>query len=55
MNTALCALADDDIVVAPMITGEARLDGVVAAVENLAVPERHCTVAVTPFSFSGLI
>lgn len=39
---SLRAIADEDIDVAPMITGEVRLDGVGAAFDNPAGRERHC-------------
>lgn len=45
---SLRALADGEIDVAPMITGEVGLDGVGAAFDDLADPERHCKVLVTP-------
>lgn len=45
---SLRALADGDIDVSPLITGEVGLDGVGAAFDDLADPERHCKVLVTP-------
>ncbi|ATA27585.1 sorbitol dehydrogenase [Mycobacterium lepraemurium] len=45
---SLRALAEGDIVVAPLITGEVGLDGVGAAFDDLADPERHCKLLVTP-------
>jgi 2-desacetyl-2-hydroxyethyl bacteriochlorophyllide A dehydrogenase len=45
---SLRALADGEIDVAPMITGEVGLDGVGAAFDDLADPERHCKILVTP-------
>jgi 2-desacetyl-2-hydroxyethyl bacteriochlorophyllide A dehydrogenase len=45
---SLRAIADGDIDVAPVITGEVGLDGVGAAFDELADPERHCKVLVTP-------
>lgn len=45
---SLRALAEGDIDVAPLITGEVGLDGVGAAFDDLADPERHCKVLVTP-------
>jgi threonine dehydrogenase-like Zn-dependent dehydrogenase len=45
---SLRALAEGEIDVAPMITGEVGLDGVGAAFDDLADPERHCKILVTP-------
>jgi 2-desacetyl-2-hydroxyethyl bacteriochlorophyllide A dehydrogenase len=45
---SLRALADGEIDVAPMITGEVGLDEVGAAFDDLADPERHCKILVTP-------
>lgn len=45
---SLRALAEGDIDVSPLITGEAGLDGVGAAFDDLADPERHCKILVTP-------
>lgn len=45
---SLRALAEGDIDVNPLITGEVGLDGVGAAFDELADPERHCKVLVTP-------
>lgn len=45
---SLCALAEGDIDVSPLITGEVGLDGVGAAFDDLADPERHCKILVTP-------
>ncbi|MGD1169613.1 zinc-binding dehydrogenase [Mycobacterium seoulense] len=45
---SLRALAEGDIDVSPLITGEVGLDGVGAAFDELADPERHCKVLVTP-------
>jgi len=45
---SLRALADGDIDVAPLITGEVDLDGVGQAFDDLADPERHCKILVTP-------
>jgi 2-desacetyl-2-hydroxyethyl bacteriochlorophyllide A dehydrogenase len=44
----LRAIADGDIDVAPMITGEVGLDGVGAAFDDLAHPDAHCKILVTP-------
>ncbi|MEY8014001.1 zinc-binding dehydrogenase [Mycobacterium servetii] len=45
---SLRALAEGDIDVTPLITGQVGLDGVGAAFDDLADPERHCKVLVTP-------
>lgn len=45
---SLRALAEGHIDVAPMITGEVGLEGVGAAFDDLADPERHCKILVTP-------
>jgi threonine dehydrogenase-like Zn-dependent dehydrogenase len=45
---SLRALAEGDIDVTPLITGEVGLDGVSAAFDDLADPERHCKILVTP-------
>lgn len=45
---SLRAIADGDIDVAPMITGEVGLDGVSAAFDDLSDPERHCKILATP-------
>jgi threonine dehydrogenase-like Zn-dependent dehydrogenase len=45
---SLRALAEGEIDVGPLITGEVGLDGVGAAFDDLADPERHCKVLVTP-------
>lgn len=45
---SLRALAEGDIDVSPLITGEVNLDGVGAAFDDLADPERHCKILVTP-------
>ncbi|HKP43877.1 zinc-binding dehydrogenase [Mycobacterium sp.] len=44
----LRAIAEGDIDVAPMITGEVGLAGVGAAFDELAHPDTHCKVLVTP-------
>jgi len=44
----LRAIAEGDIDVAPMITGEVGLDGVGAAFDDLAHPDVHCKILVTP-------
>ncbi|BBU20675.1 zinc-binding dehydrogenase [Mycobacterium xenopi] len=45
---SLRAIAEGEIDVAPVITGEVGLDGVGAAFDDLADPERHCKILVTP-------
>jgi 2-desacetyl-2-hydroxyethyl bacteriochlorophyllide A dehydrogenase len=45
---SLRALAEGDIDVEPLITGEVGLDGVGGAFDALADPERHCKILVTP-------
>ncbi|MGN7778395.1 zinc-binding dehydrogenase [Mycolicibacterium sp. 22603] len=45
---SLRAIAEGDIDVAPMITGEVELDGVAGAFADLSDPERHCKILVTP-------
>jgi threonine dehydrogenase-like Zn-dependent dehydrogenase len=44
----LRAIAEGDIDVAPMITGEVGLDGLDGAFLDLANPEQHCKILVTP-------
>ena len=44
----LRALAEGEIDVSPLITGEVGLDGVGQAFDDLADPERHCKILVTP-------
>jgi threonine dehydrogenase-like Zn-dependent dehydrogenase len=44
----LRAIAEGDIDVAPMITGEVGLDGVGGAFDDLAHPDTHCKILVTP-------
>ncbi|HYZ66225.1 MAG TPA: zinc-binding dehydrogenase [Mycobacterium sp.] len=44
----LRAIAEGEIDVAPMITGEVGLDGVGAAFDDLAHPDAHCKILVTP-------
>ena len=44
----LRAIAEGRIDVAPLITGEVGLDGVGAAFDELADPNRHCKILVTP-------
>ncbi|OIN78334.1 zinc-binding dehydrogenase [Mycobacterium malmoense] len=45
---SLRSLAQGEIDVTPVITGEVGLDGVGAAFDDLADPERHCKILVTP-------
>ena len=45
---SLRSLAEGEIDVAPMITAEVGLDGVGAAFDDLADPEQHCKILVTP-------
>ncbi|ORV19230.1 zinc-binding dehydrogenase [Mycobacterium celatum] len=45
---SLRAIAEGDIDVSPLITGEVGLDGVSQAFDDLADPERHCKILVTP-------
>jgi 2-desacetyl-2-hydroxyethyl bacteriochlorophyllide A dehydrogenase len=47
-SDALRALAEGEIDVAPLITGEVGLDGVGAAFDELADPGAHCKILVTP-------
>jgi 2-desacetyl-2-hydroxyethyl bacteriochlorophyllide A dehydrogenase len=44
----LRAIAEGQIEVAPLITGEVGLDSVGAAFDELAGPDRHCKILVTP-------
>ena len=41
-------IAEGDIDVAPLITGEVPLDGVPGAFEELGNPDRHCKILVVP-------
>jgi threonine dehydrogenase-like Zn-dependent dehydrogenase len=45
---SLRALSEGEIDVTPLITGEVGLDRVGAAFDDLADPERHCKILVTP-------
>jgi threonine dehydrogenase-like Zn-dependent dehydrogenase len=45
---SLRAIAEGEIDVTPVITGEVGLDGVGSAFDDLADPERHCKILVTP-------
>ena len=44
----LRVLAEGEMDVSPLITGEVGLDGVGQAFDDLADPERHCKILVTP-------
>ena len=44
----LRTIAEGEIDVAPMITGSVGLSGVASAFDELADPERHCKILVTP-------
>jgi threonine dehydrogenase-like Zn-dependent dehydrogenase len=44
----LRAIAEGDLDVAPLITGEVDLDGVAGAFEALGRPDEHCKILVTP-------
>ena len=46
--SSLRAIAEGDIDVAPLITGTTDLEGVAAAFEDLADPDRHCKILVEP-------
>jgi len=45
---SLQAIAEGEIDVTPMITGEVGLDGVGAAFDDLSDPDRHCKILATP-------
>ena len=45
---SLRAIAEGEIDVAPLITGDVGLDGVGAAFDELATPDEHCKILVTP-------
>jgi threonine dehydrogenase-like Zn-dependent dehydrogenase len=47
-GTTLRSIAEGEIDVAPMITGEVGLDGVPQAFADLADPEEHCKILVVP-------
>ena len=49
-NESLRAIAEGDIDVAPMITGEVDLDGVPGAFEALGHPDDHCKILIVPGS-----
>lgn len=44
----LRTIAEGEIDVAPMITGEVDIDGVPSAFEDLGSPEHHCKIVVVP-------
>jgi threonine dehydrogenase-like Zn-dependent dehydrogenase len=50
MEFAAClrSIAEGEIDVVPMITGEVGLDGVPGAFDELANPDRHCKILVVP-------
>jgi len=48
----LRSIAEGEIDVGPLITGEVDLDGVGGAFDELADPERHCKILVTPGAVS---
>ena len=45
---SLRLIAEGEIDVAPLVTGEVGLDGVGAAFDDLADPDTHCKILVTP-------
>jgi threonine dehydrogenase-like Zn-dependent dehydrogenase len=45
---SLRAIAEGELDVTPMITGEVDLDGVPGAFDDLAHPDRHCKILVVP-------
>jgi threonine dehydrogenase-like Zn-dependent dehydrogenase len=47
-SDALRSIAEGDIDVSPIITGAVSLEGVATAFAELADPERHCKILVTP-------
>ena len=47
-SSTLQSIADGEIDVAPMITGEVDIDGVPRAFDDLRNPEQHCKILVTP-------
>jgi threonine dehydrogenase-like Zn-dependent dehydrogenase len=47
-SDSLRAIAEGDIDVSPMITGAVSLEDVATAFADLAHPERHCKILVTP-------
>lgn len=49
-EASLRSIAEGEIDVAPMITGEVGLDGVPGAFDALGDPEKHCKILITPDS-----
>ena len=47
-NESLRAIAEGDVDVTPMITGEVPLEGVAQAFDDLGNPDAHCKILVTP-------
>ena len=47
-NQSLVSIAEGEIDVVPMITGEVGIDGVAGAFEALGNPDDHCKILVTP-------
>ena len=47
-NESLRSIAEGEIDVAPMITGEVGLDGVPGAFDALGNPDEHCKILVVP-------
>jgi threonine dehydrogenase-like Zn-dependent dehydrogenase len=45
---SLRRIAEGDVDVTPLITGEVGLQGVGAAFDDLAKPDKHCKILVTP-------
>ena len=45
---SLQAIAEGEINVAPLITGEVGLEAVGTAFDDLANPDEHCKILVTP-------
>ncbi len=45
---SLRAIAEGEVDVRPMITGEVGLDGVAGAFAELASPDEHCKILVRP-------
>jgi threonine dehydrogenase-like Zn-dependent dehydrogenase len=46
-SSTLRTIAEGEIDVSPMITGEVDLDGVASAFDDLGNPDRHCKILVT--------
>jgi threonine dehydrogenase-like Zn-dependent dehydrogenase len=47
-GATLAHIAEGEIDVAPLVTGEVGLDGVAGAFADLADPEEHCKIIVVP-------